>query len=302
MSIQVIQDLESFYAIRSKLQGLIGLVPTMGFLHEGHKALIRRARSECDIVIVTIFVNPTQFAPNEDFGSYPRNLESDVAICEALEVDYILTPKHSSVIYGEGFCTFVECKIGLPETNPRSEGAFRPHFFKGVATVVAKLFNITPESVFGQKDAQQCAVIRRMVIDLNFNIDIVVLPTVREEDGVAMSSRNAYLTEEERKKASILIRMLQLGKQLYLKGPHCLFPGLTYTDKRTIGVLDVTSITTAMETLANTVEGFHLHYISICDPDTFTEYNETILSRGALICVAGTLGKARLIDNILLDE
>ncbi|GJQ11463.1 hypothetical protein GpartN1_g3254.t1 [Galdieria partita] len=283
---QLIKDLNTFSATRSRLEGEIGLVPTMGFLHEGHKALIRKARMECSILIVTIFVNPTQFAPGEDLDTYPRNLPNDLSICEELEVDYVFAPESVSVLYPEGFCTFVECKIGLPETNPRSEGAFRPHFFRGVATVVTKLFNIVKPSkaYFGQKDAQQCSVIQRMVVDLNLNIEIVIVPTVREADGLAMSSRNAYLTKEERGKAIILFQMLQKAKQLYLEG-----------------ITNASRIREEMEVLAKQVDGFRLHYISICDPKTFIEYENEIPSSNTLVCVAGTLGKARLIDNICLN-
>ncbi|KAK4523020.1 hypothetical protein GAYE_PCTG33G0910 [Galdieria yellowstonensis] len=283
---QLIEDLETFLNTRSRIKEDIGLVPTMGFLHEGHKALIREARKDCSIVIVTIFINPTQFAPNEDLDTYPRNLPGDLEICEQLGVDYVFAPNSFSVLYPEGFCTFVECKIGLPETNPSSEGAFRPHFFRGVATVVAKLFNIVRpnKAYFGQKDAQQCAVIQRMVIDLNQNVDIVVVPTVREKDGLAMSSRNAYLSVEEREKATILYRMLQKAKELY-----------------TAGMLDVNRMKEELENLAAQVDGFHLHYVSICNPKTFKEYENQIPSCDTLVCVAGTLGKARLIDNILLN-
>ncbi|GJD10405.1 Pantothenate synthetase [Galdieria sulphuraria] len=283
---QLIKDLNTFSAIRSGLEGEIGLVPTMGFLHEGHKALIRRARMECSILFVTIFVNPTQFAPGEDLDTYPRNLPGDLRICEELEVDFVFAPDSFSILYPEGFCTFVECKIGLPGTNPKSEGAFRPHFFRGVATVVAKLFNIVKPSkaYFGQKDAQQCSVVQRMVVDLNLNVEIIIVPTVREADGLAMSSRNAYLTKEERERATILYQMLQRAKELYLKG-------ITVIDR----------IREEMESLARQVDGFHLHYVSICDPKTFIEYENEIPPSDTLVCVAGTLGKARLIDNIRLN-
>ncbi|GJD10404.1 Pantothenate synthetase [Galdieria sulphuraria] len=251
---QLIKDLNTFSAIRSGLEGT-------------HK------KSTNGMLYI-------------DLDTYPRNLPGDLRICEELEVDFVFAPDSFSILYPEGFCTFVECKIGLPGTNPKSEGAFRPHFFRGVATVVAKLFNIVKPSkaYFGQKDAQQCSVVQRMVVDLNLNVEIIIVPTVREADGLAMSSRNAYLTKEERERATILYQMLQRAKELYLKG-------ITVIDR----------IREEMESLARQVDGFHLHYVSICDPKTFIEYENEIPPSDTLVCVAGTLGKARLIDNIRLN-
>lgn len=202
-------------AVRLSLKGTVGLVPTMGYLHEGHLSLIRQAKVECDHVVVSIFVNPTQFGPNEDLSKYPRDLERDLSLIEPLGVDFVWTPT-AEVMYPTGYQTWVEVEA---ITRPL-EGSMRPGHFKGVTTVVAKLFNgVQPhKAYFGQKDAQQQTVIRQMVRDLNFPLEVVVCPTVREADGLAMSSRNKYLEGENRQAALVLFRALSAAKDLYEKG------------------------------------------------------------------------------------
>src|SRR5512139_1835857 len=207
-------SLSDLRAARISLPGTVGLVPTMGYLHEGHLSLVRRAREECDHVAVSIFVNPTQFGPKEDLAKYPRDLERDMKLIEPY-TDLLWTPT-PEIMYPEGYQTWVEVeKMTLP-----LEGAMRPGHFRGVTTVVAKLFNaVQPDrAYFGQKDAQQAAVIRQMVRDLNFPIEIVVCPIVREPDGLAMSSRNVYLDPAQRKAATVLFRALTTAKELYEAG------------------------------------------------------------------------------------
>src|SRR3990172_1466450 len=200
---------------RLSFKGTVGLVPTMGYLHEGHLSLIRRAQVECDNVVVSIFVNPTQFGVNEDLSKYPRDLERDLSLIEPLGVDLVWNPT-SEIMYPTGYQTWLEVEA----LTQRLEGEMRPAHFKGVTTVVAKLFNaVQPhKAYFGQKDAQQAAVIRQMTRDLNFPLEIVVCPTVREADGLAMSSRNKYLNGEERKAATILFRALSAAKSAYEGG------------------------------------------------------------------------------------
>ena len=209
-----VKTLDELQKLRLSLKGTVGLVPTMGFLHEGHLSLIRRAREECDQVVVSIFVNPTQFGKNEDLSKYPRDIDRDLKLIEPL-TDLVWMPT-AEVMYPKGYQTWVEVEA---ITSPL-EGAMRPGHFKGVTTVVAKLFNgVQPhKAYFGQKDAQQAAVIRQMVRDLNFPLEIVVCPIVREPDGLAMSSRNVYLDPEQRKAATVLFRSLSTAKELYEGG------------------------------------------------------------------------------------
>jgi pantoate--beta-alanine ligase len=250
----------------------------MGYLHEGHLSLIRRARQECDHVVVSIFVNPTQFGPNEDLSRYPRDIERDLSLIEPLGVDLVWTPT-AEVMYPKGYQTWVEVEA---MTRPL-EGAMRPGHFRGVTTVVAKLFNaVQPhKAYFGQKDAQQAAVIRRMTVDLNFPIEIVVCPTVREADGLAMSSRNVYLSPEQRKAATVLFRALSAAKELYEAGER----SAERLRERMKEVL-------AAEPLAE------VQYVSCADYDTLEELTEI---RGkALLSMAVFIGKTRLIDNFVL--
>ena len=263
---------------RQNLLGSVGLVPTMGYLHEGHLSLVRRARQECDRVIVSIFVNPTQFGPQEDLSRYPRDLERDLRLLEPLGTDLVWLPT-AGIMYPPGFQTWVEVET---ITRPL-EGAMRPGHFRGVATVVAKLFNaVQPEKAyFGQKDAQQAAVIRRMARDLDFPVEIVICPIVREPDGLAMSSRNVYLDPEQRKAATVLYRSLSAAKQAYQAGER-----------------DAEEIRETMKEVLRKEPLAEVQYVSCADYDTLEEL-ETVSGR-ALLSLAVLIGKTRLIDNMVL--
>ena len=262
---------------RFSLSGTIGLVPTMGYLHEGHLSLIRRARDECDHVFVSIFVNPTQFGPQEDLSKYPRDLERDLRLIEPY-TDVVWTPSEA-IMYPKGYQTWVEVEA----LTHLLEGAMRPGHFRGVTTVVAKLFNgVQPhKAYFGQKDAQQVAVIRQMTRDLNFPTEIVVCPIVREADGLAMSSRNVYLEPEQRQAATLLFRALSTAKEAYEKGER-------NGEKLRQLMKDIL----AAETLART------QYVSCADYDTLEELDE--IKGKALLSMAVFFGKTRLIDNCVL--
>lgn len=252
----------------------------MGFLHEGHLSLVRQARVENDRVAVSIFVNPTQFAPHEDLATYPRNLERDLALLQAEQVDLIFTPD-AAAIYPSGFQTY----ITVEELSQRLEGASRPAHFRGVATVVAKLFNIFQPSraYFGQKDAQQTVIIRQMVRDLNFNVEVVIGPTVREADGLALSSRNQYLNLAERAAATILYRALMKAQHRYNQG-----------ERQAAALRQLIYDTIAQEPLAR------LDYASVAAQDSLLEL-ETV-NQPALISLAVFIGRTRLIDNILINS
>ncbi len=200
---------------RKKMNGSVGLVPTMGFLHAGHISLVKQAALECSNVVVSIFVNPTQFGPTEDFASYPRNLEQDAAMLQEAGANLVWTPTEE-IMYPTGYQTYVT----VEEVTKVLEGAMRPTHFRGVTTVVAKLFNaVQPDKAFfGQKDAQQVAVLSRMVKDLNFNLEMVICPIVREKDGLALSSRNTYLTQEQREAALVLSRSLRKARAVFASG------------------------------------------------------------------------------------
>ncbi len=272
-------SLEELHAARLLLDGTVGFVPTMGYLHEGHLSLARRARQECQSVVASIFVNPTQFGPTEDLSKYPRDLKRDLTLLESAGVDLVWTP-NDETMYPPGFSTWVEVE-GL--TKPL-EGASRPGHFRGVTTVVTKLFNaVQPtRAYFGQKDAQQAAVIRKMTRDLNFPIEIVVCPTVREADGLAMSSRNSYLSPEERQAATILFRALTAARSAYERGERS-----ADTLRRIMA-----------ETLA-TEPRAQMQYASCADYDTLEEL-ETVTGK-SLLSMAVFLGKTRLIDNFVLE-
>jgi pantoate--beta-alanine ligase len=250
----------------------------MGYLHEGHLSLIRQAKAECDHVLVSIFVNPTQFGPNEDLSKYPRDLERDLGLLSSLEVTLVWTPS-AEEMYPTGYQTWVEVEA---LTHPL-EGAVRPGHFKGVTTIVAKLFNaVQPhKAYFGQKDAQQHTVIRQMVRDLNFPLEVVICPIVREADGLAMSSRNKYLEGADRQAATVLFRALSAAKELYEGGERSA-EVLREKMKAVIG----------SEPLAR------MQYVSCADFDTLQEL-ETITGR-ALLSMAVLFGKTRLIDNFVL--
>lgn len=253
-----------------------GLVPTMGFLHEGHLSLVRRARTENDRVAVSIFVNPTQFAPTEDLQSYPRDLERDIKLLGREGVDLVFTPSEMTM-YPPGFQT----SVMVSELTQHLEGASRPTHFQGVTTIVAKLFNIVNphRAYFGQKDAQQAIVIRRMVEDLNFGLDIVVCPIIREPDGLAMSSRNARLTSEQRSAAPVLYRALSAAAEAVMAG------------ERNASVLhDLMTDIIAREPLSR------LDYVSVADANTLQELER--VDRDALLSGAIFVGDVRLIDNV----
>ncbi|HKZ81414.1 MAG TPA: pantoate--beta-alanine ligase [Pyrinomonadaceae bacterium] len=267
--------------IRREQDRTIGLVPTMGALHEGHLSLVREARRMCDVVVVSIFVNPTQFGPGEDFEHYPRDLTKDTALLTDYNVDYIFAPP-AEEIYGKSFSTYVNVE-GLSE---QLEGASRPGHFRGVATVVTILLNvIRPDfAFFGQKDAQQALVIRRLVRDLAFDTEIIVLPTVREDSGLAISSRNLYLDAEEQEAAKSIHRGLAKAKEAYKEG-----------ERTAAKLIDIVRSTIESEPLAR------VDYISITDAETLGKL-ERIEERPTLVAVAAFVGKTRLIDNIMLNR
>jgi len=261
----------------------IGLVPTMGALHEGHLSLVRRARADDDTVVVSIFVNPTQFGPSEDYARYPRDPDRDLALLRDVGTDLVFMPPVEEM-YPEGFDTYVE----VGKLAQVLEGASRPGHFRGVATVVAKLFNIVQphRAYFGQKDAQQLAVIRRLTRDLDLPVEVVGLPTVREPDGLAMSSRNAFLSPQERKAALVLYRSLEAAQELWRSG-----------------VRDASLIRQRMgELLAAPATGglARVEYVSVADAETLEELGA--VDRPALVSLAVRIGKTRLIDNIRLDS
>jgi len=274
---RTVSTLADLRSARLPFSGTVGFVPTMGFLHEGHLALIRRAREECEHMVVSIFVNPTQFGPKEDLSKYPRDLERDLRLIEPY-TDLVWTPS-AETMYPHGYQTWVEVEA---VTRPL-EGAMRPGHFKGVTTIVAKLFNgVQPQKAyFGQKDAQQVAVIRQMVRDLNFPTEIVVCPIMRESDGLAMSSRNVYLDPEQRKAATVLFRSLSAAKAAYEQGEH-------NAEKLRQIMKDML----ASEPLAQ------MQYVSCADYDTLEELD--VIKGKALLSMAVFLGKTRLIDNFVL--
>ena len=259
--------------------GTIGLVPTMGALHQGHVSLIEAAAGRCDFIVVSIFVNPTQFGPSEDFAKYPRPIEQDLAICKDHGVDLVFTPS-AEEMYGQGGLTWVEVER---LTSPLC-GRFRPGHFRGVTTVCAKLFNIVlPDlAFFGQKDAQQAVVIRRMVKDLNMPLEIVVCPTVREPDGLAMSSRNRYLSPSHRGQAATIYRALRHGE-----------------DEIRRGVKDAGKLADAITAILRQVPGIALQYVSIVDAESLQPKDP--VTGEVLVAVAVRIGSTRLIDNIVVD-
>lgn len=267
--------------VRREQDRTIGLVPTMGALHDGHLSLVREARRMCDLVVVSVFVNPAQFALGEDFGRYPRDLTKDAAILGDYNVDYIFAPSIEE-IYPKDFSTYVTVG-GLSE---QLEGAARPGHFRGVATVVTILFNIVrPDfAFFGQKDAQQTIIVKRLVRDLAFETEIVVLPTVREETGLALSSRNSYLNEEEKRAATILHRALKRAKEEYAAG-----------ERSGARLAEVVRATVAGEPLAR------LDYVTVTEAETL-ENLEKLDDRSILIALAVHVGSTRLIDNIVINR
>jgi pantoate--beta-alanine ligase len=276
---QVVRTIAEIRALRQKLSGTVGFVPTMGYLHEGHLALVRQARRENAAVIVSIYVNPTQFGPREDFGDYPRDLDRDLELLRKEGTDIVFVPLDDEV-YPPGFSSWVD----VEKVTERLEGASRPGHFRGVATIVAKLFNIVQptRAYFGQKDAQQVMAIKKMVADLNMNLEVVIVPTIRESDGLAMSSRNIYLNPKERQAATVLFKALTLAQQL-----------------RRGGKKDAEGIRRRMALLIQKEPLARVDYVSIADAETLEELN--LLDRPAVASLAVRIGKTRLIDNMPLE-
>jgi pantoate--beta-alanine ligase len=275
---RTIDDVHSASRVARRTGLRLGLVPTMGALHEGHLSLMRVAKASCAIVAASIFVNPTQFGPSEDLAKYPRTFEQDRGLLEKEGVDFLFAPSVEEM-YPPGATTWVT----VEELSGKLDGRSRPGHFRGVTTIVAKLFHvIEPDTAFfGQKDAAQAAIIRRMVRDLNFSVEIVICPIVREPDGLALSSRNAYLNPQQREQAPVLYRSLMRVKDLVKAGK---------SDAERL-------IAAAKETIAAEPE-VRLDYFEIVDPDSLDRVNN--VSRGALVAVAAFVGTTRLIDNILL--
>ena len=257
----------------------VGFVPTMGYLHEGHLSLVRYARAENASVITSIFVNPTQFGPREDFKAYPHDTERDLSMLEKEKTDVVFMPE-AAEMYPEGSSTWID----VEKVTERLEGASRPGHFRGVTTVVAKLFNIAEPDIayFGQKDAQQAIVIRKMATDLNMNLKVVTLPTVREPDGLAMSSRNTYLNPKQRQAATVLYQALVLAQQLYNNGEK-----------------DAAKIRQEMLALLRQEPLANVDYVSIADNETLEELDRVKIP--ALVSMAVKIGTTRLIDNIALE-
>jgi len=277
---QIVTTFAELRVARQQLPEPVGLAPTMGFLHEGHLSLARRAQAECAAAVVSIFVNPTQFGPQEDLGAYPRDLERDLALLQSAGVDLVWTPS-AEEMYPPRYQTWVT----VAEAAQPLEGARRPGHFRGVATVVAKLFNgVQPQKAyFGQKDAQQVVVVRQMARDLSFPVEIVVCPIIREADGLAMSSRNTYLNPDQRRAAPVLFRALQAARSAYQAGER----QAEALRQRMIAVIEAESQT-------------RLHYVSVADPDSLVEL--TKVGNQALLSLAVHIGKTRLIDNFLLRD
>ena len=278
-TVKTIYDIRQIVSEVGKKGKSVGLVPTMGFFHEGHLSLIREARKDCDVVVVSIFVNPVQFSPGEDCERYPRDLIRDEKMAEEEKVDFIFAPGVSEM-YPSGYSTFVE----VEHLSEVMCGKSRPAHFRGVTTVVAKLFNLIQPDIayFGQKDAQQAVIIRKMTVDLNMDVEIKVLPVVREEDGLAMSSRNTYLNKEERKAAAVLYRALLKAEEKIIAGGK-----------------DVSEIRKRMSEIIESEKTARIDYIAIVNPQNLKE--KTVMDGPTLIFLAVWIGKTRLIDNIIVS-
>jgi pantoate--beta-alanine ligase len=278
--VKVVETVAELKKLREKLPGPLGFVPTMGYLHEGHLTLVRQAKAENASVAVSIFVNPTQFGPKEDFKQYPRNPQRDLALLEREGTDLVFMPPVDEV-YPPGFNSWVE----VGRLAERLEGASRPGHFRGVATVVARLFDLVKpdRAYFGQKDAQQLIVIKRMVADLALNLEVVAVPTVREPDGLAMSSRNTYLNPEERKQATVLYQALTLARRLCDEGEG-----------------DGRAIRRKMADLIKKEPLAQIDYISIADAVTLEELD--VVKPPALVSMAVRIGETRLIDNVVVGQ
>ena len=258
----------------------IAFVPTMGYLHEGHLALMREGKERGDTLIISIFVNPTQFGPEDDYERYPRDMERDLKLAQKVGVDIVFTPS-AQEMYPEGFQTSVE----VERVTQNLCGISRPNHFRGVTTVVAKLFNIVKPhlAIFGQKDYQQLVTIKQMVEDLNMDTEVIGIPTVRERDGLAMSSRNAYLSPQKRKDATGVYRALRKGEELFRQGEG-----------------DTAAILTAVRGIIEEAEPAKIDYVKICDAHTLEDIEA--ITGEAIIAVAVQIGKTRLIDNLILKE
>jgi len=276
---QVIQTVAEMKKVRRDLKGTVGFVPTMGYLHEGHLTLVRRSREANDFTVVSIFVNPTQFGPGEDFDRYPRDYPRDFAMLDLGHTDYVFLPPPVEM-YPSSYNTWVE----VLQITDRLEGAIRPGHFRGVATVVAKLFNIVAptRTYFGQKDVQQCLVIKKMIQDLNMNLEMVIVPTVRESDGLAMSSRNIYLSPDERRQAPVLFQSLMTARKMWLEGEK-----------------DAEKLRQAMVDLIRQMPLGNIEYVSIADALTLRELAKA--EPPAVVSLAVKFGRTRLIDNMLLE-
>ncbi|HJZ48270.1 MAG TPA: pantoate--beta-alanine ligase [Roseiflexaceae bacterium] len=277
---EVIETISAFRQARARFDQL-GLVPTMGYLHEGHLSLVRQARAECGVVAVSIFVNPAQFGPREDFSRYPRDLERDLRLLRQEQVDLAFVPSIAE-IYPDGFSTFVDVR----DVTEMLEGAARPGHFQGVATVVCKLFNIAQptRAYFGQKDAQQAIVVRKMVRDLDLPLEVIVAPILREPDGLAMSSRNVYLSPEQRRAATVLYRALKVASERYAAGER-----------------DAEALRGAMRAVLDAEPLASAEYVSVAHPLTLREL-DSVGATGALCSLAVRFGATRLIDNIVLGS
>jgi len=276
------QEIADYYRRTGKT---IGFVPTMGFLHEGHVSLMLAARDECDIVAVSIFVNPSQFLPNEDFTKYPRNFLRDYYICKQAGVDYIFYPEDT-----EMYPEFYRAYVNVEELSEKLEGKYRPGHFKGVATIVLKLFNITKPhfSYFGQKDAQQVSLLKKMVNDLNLDVEIRICETMREDNGLAMSSRNTYLTDEQKSNAAVINQSLNQAKDRITDG--------NYYDSE-----DIKS--EMKKTIESKSDDLSVQYVSITDNKMLDEITDLKNFNGEmLISLAVFCGKTRLIDNIVFEK
>ncbi len=259
---------------------VIGLVPTMGYLHEGHLSLITKSKKTSDITVVSIFVNPKQFGPKEDFGKYPRDIRRDKQLLKEAKVDYVFIPE-AKEIYPDQFQTYVN----VENTTKILEGESRPNHFRGVTTIVSMLFNIVnpQKAYFGQKDAQQAFVLQQMAKDLKFNIKIVLIPIIREKDGLALSSRNVYLSGKERTDALVLNHSLMYARKMISKGSR-----------------DTVKILNGMKSIINRANSSHLDYVSIADALTFIPVKTLQHGRKYYVLIACRIGKTRLIDNILI--
>ena len=275
---KTIKTIEEIRSLRDAVPRSIGLVPTMGFLHKGHMSLVKEAREQNKTVVVSLFVNPSQFEPHEDYDSYPRDYNSDLHKLKTAGVDLVFAPTVEE-LYPQGFNT----SLDVGHIGTLLEGKYRPNHFNGVGIVVCKLLSIIrpDKTYFGQKDAQQCLVVQKLNADLNLGTKIVIIPTVREKNGLAISSRNIYLSPKERKDATLLYKSLQLASEMWQQN-----------------IFDAGIIKKQMTDLVEKSPLINIEYVSVSDPITLEELN--LISKGALVSIAATVGKARLIDNIRL--